>query len=295
MLQIPQVNPAKSYGEALERVRALKALDDESILPEARTALLTHGDRTPQAVVLLHGFTNHPGQYVEFAPQVFETGANVLIPRLPEHGDKDRMTRRIARLRAEDLLATSTEAVDIARGLGDSVAVLGISSSGVLCAFFAQMRADVAQAVCVAPDFGLLQLPYGLSRVLGKAALVLPNSFLWWDPRIKEAIRPLTGYPKFSTRALAQTLRIADFVYDEARVRAPAGGGAATVCNLNDPAVNNRVTRHVVESWNAHRPGWAQFFTFDDLPHNHDIIDPENPRARTAVVYPKLSEFIRKV
>ncbi len=293
MLQVAKVNPANSYGEALERVRALQALDDASIRPEAYTALLTHGGRTPHAVVLLHGYTNHPGQYAAFAPAVYESGANVLIPRLPEHGDKNRMTHRVARLRAEPLLACATEAVDIACGLGNRVSVLGISSSGVLCAYFAQIRSDIAYAVAVAPVFGVLQLPYPFSRALAGAARVLPNRFLWWDPRIREEIRPLTGYPQFSTRALAQTLRISDFVYDQSRKRAPAGRGAVMVCNRHDPAVNNRVTAHVVEHWNAHRPGWAKMHTFDNLPHNHDIIDAENPRARTDLVYPALLDFIR--
>lgn len=293
MLQARQVNAAATYEAALERAHAFKALDDDSILPQAYTTLLTHGSRTPLSVVLLHGFTNHPGQYARFAPLVYETGANVFVPRLPEHGDKNRMTHRLARLTAQQLLGSAGEAVDIACGLGERVCVLGISSSGVLCAYFAQYRPDVAKTIGVAPVFAMLQLPYWASRAVARTALVLPNRFLWWDPRIKEQQRPSTAYPQFPTRALAQTLLVSDDVYAAAARQPMQGGSCVLVCNWHDPAVNNHVSEQVVANWNALRPGCAQQFLFADLPKNHDIVDPDNPHARTDVVYPKLLEFIR--
>ena len=118
----PAVVPARTYEEALQRVAAFQSYDDDRILPQARTALLSHGARTPLAVVLLHGFTNHPGQYRAFAPRLFDRGVNVLVPRMPEQGDRDRMTQRLAKLTAEALLARASEAVDVACGLGERVA-----------------------------------------------------------------------------------------------------------------------------------------------------------------------------
>ena len=292
MLQSPRLAPARDYGEAVRRVEALQAMDGRDIVPQARSALLTHGHRTPLCAVLLHGFTNHPGQYVQFAPLVHAAGANVLVPRLPLQGYRDRMTTALAKLTAEQLLDAASAAVDIACGLGERVCVLGISSSGVLCAYFAQHRSDVALAVGVAPVFGLLQLPYAVSRAITRAALVLPNRFLWWDPRIKMAQHPVTAYPRFPTRALAQTLRISDDVYDTAKRSAPRAGHAVLVCNQHDPAVNNHITQRVVQRWNLNLPGSAEQFTFTGLPHNHDIIDPDNPAARTGIVYPKLLELI---
>ena len=295
MLQTPRVTPAASYEEALARVHAFKALDGPSIAPAAYTTLLSHGARTPVSVVLLHGFTNHPGQYVRFAPLVYATGANVFVPRLPRQGERDRMTRDLARLTAEELLSAAAEAVGIGMGLGERLCLLGISSSAVLCAYFGRLLPDVSLAIGVAPVFGMLELPYWFSRWLGRAALVLPNRFLWWDPRIKMAQRPVTAYPQFPTRGLAQTLRIADDVYDASGREPLRGGHAIMVCNWHDPAVNNHVTERVVKNWNALRPGCAETFLFADLPHNHDIIDPDNPRARTDIVYPRLLEFIHRV
>lgn len=270
----------------------MMALDDGRIAHNARTALLDHGERRPWAVVLLHGLTNHPGQYVEFAPQVFGSGANVLVPRMPKHGYADRMTNALATLKAEELLATTNEALDIACGLGERVAMLGISAGGLLCAYFAQYRADVASSVPVAPDFSLLQLPFGATRALSAIISLLPNMFLWWDPRVREAQHPKTAYPRFATHALMQTVRIGSDVYAAAKREAPLAQQIATVVNRADPAVNNAATAQVVSDWQARRANGVAYVELRTLPENHDIIDPDNPQARTGEVYPRLIEAL---
>lgn len=294
MLIQPQARPAADYAEAVERARAFQSLDDDSIRPDARTRLLDHGRQTDLAVVLYHGFTNNPAQYSQFAPALHERGMNVFIPRLPDQGDKNRMTDRLKRLTAEELLGSASEALDIGCGLGQRVAIAGISTSGLLCAYFAQHRSDVAQSVIVAPVFGLLHFSHALTSVIGAAARVLPNAFLWWDPRVREHQLPETSYPRFPTRALAQTLRIADDTYAACASVAPLGASAVLAINRRDPAVHNPAAEAVVRRWNRRRTGFASIYTFDDLPSNHDIIDPRNPLARTDVVYPRLLQFIEQ-
>ncbi len=288
-------SPARSYAEAKERIAAFKALDrDPRILPQAYTQLYDCGERTPLAVVLLHGITNHPGQYVQFAPLVHALGANVFVPRLPEQGDRDRMTTRLENLTAEMLLSSANEAVDIACGLGERVCVLGISTSGLLCAYFAQHRADVAHAVAVSPVFALLKFPYRASRLIGAAMRKLPNAFIWWDPRNKENILPPTGYPRFSTHALGQCLLIGDDVWDASRAGPFAGGRATIITNERDPAVNNHAADSVGLAWQRYRREFTQAYRFTDLPSDHDIIDPENATPRTGIVYPVLMQFVRQ-
>ena len=263
------------------------ARDGGVILPAARTALLDHGRRTDLAVVLLHGYTNSPAQYAEFAPMLFERGPNVFVPRMPEHGDRNRLTDRIAGLTAAALLQCVGEALDIASGLGERVGVLGISMGAILAAYVAQYR-PVAIAVPVAPDFALLDLPYPISRLVAGVLAALPNFFLWWDPRERAHHRPLTAYPRFSTRALAQTLRISDDVYAAVRRQPPCAARIVTIVNRCDPAVNNEVTREVTTQWRGWNPPAVEYVELRRLPENHDIVDPQNPLARTELVYPRL-------
>ena len=267
------------------------ALDGEDILPAAKTTLLDHGARTRQAVVLLHGFTNNPAQYAELAPLIFATGANVFVPRMPEHGQRDRMTPRIASLTAAALLRCVASALDAAAGLGERVAVLGISMGGVLAAHAAQFRA-IDLAVPVAPSFALLQLPYPASKLAARVLGMLPNFFPWWDPREGAQHRPLTAYPRYSTRALAQTLAVADDVFAAARHGAPRSARIVTIVNRSDPAVNNEVTEQILREWDGWHPGGAEYVELRGLPVNHDIVDPQNPLAKTKLVYPRLLQAL---
>ena len=268
------------------------ALDDARIAPNARTALLDHGERRPWAVVLFHGFTNHPGQFVEFAPLLSALGANVYVPRMPYHGYADRLTREIAALRAEELIDAAYRAVDVACGLGERVAVLGISMGGLQCAYLAQFREDVATSVCVAPDFSMLQLSRGVTDTIAWVLDRLPNLFLWWDPRIKMKQRPKTAYPRFSTHALMQIQHLADAIYRAARNEPAKGGRITALANRADPAVNNGVTQDVVKDWLSLRHDGIEYVELTGLPANHDIIDPENPLARTEIVYPRLIDTL---
>lgn len=291
-LDLPVARPARTRDEALARVEAMQRLDDASILPVAYTTLHDHGKQTPICVVLLHGFTNHPGQYRELAPQLFERGHNVFIPRLPEQGDRNRMTKRLANLTATELLACASEAVDIAQGLGERVVVAGISTSGLLCAYFAQFRADVARSIPINPVFAMLRMRRPVNAFVAKTLLLLPNFFMWWDPRHKEDELPRSGYPRFATHPLAQTLGIGALVERRARTDPPAAASVVMVTNQKDPAVNNRVNDAVTQQWRALAPSRVDAYCFTSLPVNHDIIDPENLYPRTDIVYPKLIELI---
>jgi len=292
VLALPQSKPAASYGDAVERARAVTALDDAHIAPNAHTALLNHGAKRPWAVVLFHGFTNHPGQFVELAPQIFARGANVYVPRMRYHGYADRMTRDIAALRAEDIVADACDAVDVARGLGDQVAVLGISMGGLQCAYLAQYRDDVSVSVPIAPDFALLQLTRDVTDMLGWVFNHLPNLFVWWDPRVREKQRPRTAYPRFSTHALFQVQRLADAVFTESKREPAKAGRIVAIVNQTDPAVNNAVTRQIATDWRSLRRDGIEYVELTGLPANHDIVDPDNPLARTDLVYPRLIDAL---
>ncbi len=281
--------PAASYAAALARLETVRATETGELAPACRTILLDHGRRTARAFVFLHGFTNCPNQFLELARAVHAAGHNVLILRLPHHGHADRMTRALADLTASELAATADLGVDVGRGLGEDVTLVGLSVGAVAAAWAAQHRPDLDRAVLLAPSFGIASVPEACIAPLVKLLRVAPNRFWWWKPEEREQLAgPLLCYPRYSSRALAEGLRLGLAVRREAR-RAPTPGAAVVVVtNAADRAVSNRSTASLVRLWRE-RGSHVETYEFPAASGlGHDFIDPDQPYANTEFVYPKL-------
>ena len=61
---IPAPIPAPDYAAAVAAAEAHIARSKPGLRPECAAYLLTHGAATDRSIVLLHGFTNCPRQYV---------------------------------------------------------------------------------------------------------------------------------------------------------------------------------------------------------------------------------------
>lgn len=278
--------PAASYDEALDRVARLQAQDAARVNPLCRTQLLTHGHPTARAVVLLHGITNCPAQYCRFAAQLHEAGCNVLIPRYPRHG-LERLSTDLSLLTAEELVGTGQEAVDCARGLGESVAVFGFSLGGVLAGWLAQERADLAHAVIASPAFGITAVPDALRGLAANYFSIAPNFFHWWDAELRDQIvGPEHAYPRTASRAVAAMLRLSLAVESAAACAAPAAERITLFTNAADLDVDNRAAARLAAQWLAHG---AQVNTLSfpaEMGLIHDIMDPAQTDQRVDVVYP---------
>ena len=282
------------FAEAKARVRALKARDDDSIIPAARTNCYDHGRQTELAVVLFHGFTNNPMQFARLAADLYARGCNVLVPRLPGHGDVDRMTHRLETLTADQLIVAAIEAVDAARGLGQRLAISGISLGGALCAFLATRCPHIDRCVPLAPALGLNHVPFDLNRFIVHALTSTPQTaYAWWDPKLKEAITPKHAYPRYPLRALGECYRIGEAAVD-ATGPFPARDRMHVVFEVNplDGAVNNSLTEIVARSWNDRGYASTAFVEMRGLPPFHDVIEPDSPQQRIGVVYPKIIALI---
>jgi len=170
--------------------------------------------------------------------------------------------------------------------------MLGISGGGVVTAWAAQFRSDVDLAVVISPGFGFQQIPTPLTLPAANLFLTLPNSFNWWDNSLQANIGPEYEYPRYSTRALDEILRLGFAVQVAARRESPAAQCILVVINANETSVNNGLTAQVIEQWRGHDASPAIYEFGAELQLGHDLIDPTLPEARTELVYPKLIELI---
>ncbi len=285
-------NPVHSYAAALERIEKLRAQEPVGMNPVGRLQFMTHGQTMEKAIVFGHGYTNCPQQFNLLGQRFHALGYNVLCAPLPHHGLADRLTSDIANLTLEEMVRHTHECLDIAQGLGKKVAIAGISASGVMAAYAAHNRTDIYSATLLAPAFGLGFVPARLTGALTRLLSLLPNQFVWWDPKNKDVGGIAHAYPRFSTHSLAQTLQLSQSVRSIAQKQAPLVTRLLVVTTETDLAISNKMYQELVADWRRHG---AQVITYEfpsSLGLEHDFIEPTNPKANVEAVYPKLIELI---
>ncbi len=289
----PAPSPLQDYPRAAAAVQRLAPAEGDAVNPWCHPLLLAHGAKTARVVVIFHGISNCPQQFATIAADLYARGYNVLLARLPRQGMADRLSAEPAQATAEEAVAAGQALVDIVHGLGDEVTVVGMSGGGTLAAWLAQNRSDINRVVLVVPMFGVQAFPAPLTRPIAMAVRLLPNWWAWFDPLLQEtAPGPRHAYPRYSSRTIAEYLRLAVQVAADARARPPAVQDIRIVNNLNDESVRPELARAVAADWRAH--GAAVFLYEFPVAAGlkHDLIDPDQPDAEVGLVYPYLEDVI---
>jgi alpha-beta hydrolase superfamily lysophospholipase len=289
--------PIVSFDEAVASVKAMQEIDNQDITRDVCiTKLYDHGFQTEHVIILIHGFTNCPEQFNELGKQHFEAGNNVFLPRMPYHGLSDRLTDALVDFTAEKLAAFGDEVVGIAHGLGKKITVMGISGSGTLVAWLAQNRADIDFAFAIAPTFGLAFVPPVFTRLFERIALLLPNFYMWWDPRTK-ANNPYSiyyAYPRYPVRALVEIIRMAMITRAQAEKSPPKAGSITMIINDAEPAVSNAEILKFIKLWQNHPKVNVSEVHFEkEMKLPHDIITPGTPGVPIGDIHPRLINAVR--
>jgi len=288
-------NPAPAdYATTKERLKKIFAAAPCTLSSGGQPRAFLQDQPTEQVFVLLHGLTSTPEQFEALGLLLFERGYNVVIPLSPGHGEADLMTDKLGDFSAQAMLDSAGEILALAHGLGKHVTVAGLSVNGTVAAWIAQNRADVDRTVLLAPFFGPLGVPQWGVAPLARLIVRLPNVFLWWDPRKREAIggSPYT-YPRFSTHSIGEKMLLGRDVLDASEKSAPACASILVVTTASDIAANNALTARLAANWRALRPGAVETYEFprsERVPH--DFIDPNQPDQRIGLVYPRLIEML---
>ncbi len=268
----------------------LMARDREHISEAGRTKLLLHGEVRPLAVVLFHGLSASPTQFVRFAHELHAHGHNVVVPRLPRHGHQNRLSRALAHLTADDLRHFAAQTVDLASDLGERVAISGFSLGGLLTTWIAE-RYPIERAVAIAPFFGISWVPNRFMGSLARLMLALPNRFPWWDPIARERQMPEHGYPRYATHALAQSYLLAREVMADAE-HGIAANRLIFVTNSRESAVNNRAVRVLERRLRTVHPERLDHVALTEVPFSHDIIEPLRHPQIADRVFPSILKLI---
>lgn len=290
------IDPATDYETAMARFAKVQAQDDAdgTLNPVCCSKLLTHGIKTERVIVLMHGMTNCPQQFVELAPILYEQGYNVLIPRMPHNGLAKADTDDLKNLTAAELRDCSNSMVDIAHGLGDHITFLGLSVGGLMAAWVAQYRDDVNKAVIMAPSFTISpNLGVRISKVIMHLFLILPNIMTQRFKPFKDG--PDHNYLGFATRGLGEMMLFGFSIYDTSKNSSAAAQSVLVITNAADAAVNNKIPLKIAKNWQTN--GLKQIDKYEFDAHYkliHDLIDPGQKQQNVAVTYPVLLDLLTR-
>jgi esterase/lipase len=280
------------YEDAAARVAARQAAESSVVVRGLGSILLSHGHRTPRAYVLLHGFTDVPSQFEIVGTHLFATGDNVYIPRLPHHGEREGPVRALGQVRAPELAAFGDSSVEIARGLGDSVVVVGLSAGGAITGAIAQHRA-VRRAVLIAPAIA----PGEMADEDTERALLAIASRL---PEYTRKSAPSdTAHPDYiqgiSSHGLAEVLGLGRRVRNDASKRAPMTKDIAFLLNERDATVSEPASIDLAQRWHEHGATVTiyKFPSTAKLPHNIMEIDARGGNVEMA--FPVVEALARSI
>jgi carboxylesterase len=290
-------DPAQSYEDALARIDAIQSEEANLDLhPECKTRLQSHGKQATTVIVLLHGFTSCPDQFVALGQEYFDKGYNVYIPREPHHGFNDRRGDPLEGLTADKLAAFANQTADIAQGLGERVIVTGLSGGGAMATYLSQEREDVDVAAPISPFLGIGFIPRQLNRPFANLFLIVPNFWQWWDPVQKEnnQLTAPYAYARYPLHALLENMRLGYATEADAKRVPPKAEKIVVITNANDESVNNGVIAEFEKMWREHGDENLTAFKFDKLLGlPHDLITPTRPGAKIELVYPKILELVQ--
>lgn len=250
------------------------------------------GEKTPLAIVYLHGFSGGPWEIRPVPDRVAKAlGANLFLTRLAGHGrDGAAMTG----VTAGDWLADTAEALAIGRRLGDRVVVIATSTGGTLAAVAASEPAlarEMAGIVLISPNFGLRR----------RDALLLDMPFVQvWGPWLVgrelgfepvnagHAAHWTTRYPTrvvFAMSALVNYARKQEY----GAVKVPV----LALISPQDQVVSPERTRAVLAGWGGQVTLVERQMGPGDDPYAHilagDILSP----GQTAAVAALITDWLR--
>ncbi|GLY29675.1 alpha/beta hydrolase [Kineosporia sp. NBRC 101731] len=262
-LQHPEVKTL-SFAEASAVGAAAVQRDtgDGQVRAECRSILRVHPEKTAKSVLMLHGYTSCPKDYVALAQLFYDRGYNVYVPREPHHGLTD--IDEASQVKTDELADYANDAMNVVAGLGTETGVIGMSGGGVLATWLAEYRTDTVTHLLALSPFYQPAASQAPSYVL-RPLTVLYGFRILPDRRV--------GDTNFTLSGLGQYLRVKSNLRDDpvnARLRS-----VAVAVSAKDPYIDLDAATAIpadVAQANDLKAAVHEFPAEFDLGHN--IVNP---------------------
>lgn len=250
------------------------------------------GERTPIALVNLHGFSATRQELAPLPEIVADSlGANLFDARLKGHG---RQQMRLEDVQAEDWLADAREALAIGEAIGERTILIGNSTGATLALAMLGDEAmqNVAAMILVSPNIAPADpAAQWITRPGGPILLRLMAGETrdWEALNEQQEIYWTTTYP---TAATVEVMRLADRA--EAQLSRPFDHEVLMMVAPGDQVVSPAAALDAFESMQSPRKQLIEFTDSED-PSQHilagDIISPGTTESVAAMIV----EFVNAV
>lgn len=159
---------AGSYIAAKQEFQTLIEREAETVKsPEHYSRLYDHGTKTAKTMLVMHGLHESPKYMESLSQHYFNKGYNVLSILLAGHMRKDPAA--LNHVKASEWIIDAEVGLQIARGLGDSVEILGYSTGAELGVYLAlEYPQEIKALYLIAPGLALSQQIYWSGEVVGQ-------------------------------------------------------------------------------------------------------------------------------
>jgi carboxylesterase len=276
------------YDQAVAMVEKIQEEEAPITKEISRSILMTHGEKTEDVYVLVHGVTNAPHEFEELGKMLYDQGANVIILRMPHHGLTSGDISELKALKPEEILDYMNTTVDIADALGDNMTVIGLSAGATAAAWMAQNREEVDRAVLLSPFMGIKETPMFLDPLLMRAFLRLPGfSIGGGDEPDRDWV-----YVGESSKGIGTFMLIGQATLKQAETTPPKADEIYIITTASDLGADNRWAMKLADLWTAQGAD-VTTYEFPKSEHvPHASIDPFTDQPIRQKVYDKISEWL---
>jgi len=268
----PLPNAAATRAAVAAQVAA-----ERGVKPECHSRLLEPAGTSRGVIVLLHGLGTCPAQMSALAALLVSDGYTVYLPLLPEHGETGGTGGALNGLSEQDYRRFGDRTVDVARGLGLPVTVLGISAGADVASWIGLNRRDVDSTIAVSPALGFGRVPTFATTGFMNLFARVPSIAFPYGTKLPHR------YGGLATQPLAKTFDFGRALIDAAGKHRPAARRTVMVLNEHDHSTSSDLALKLAGRMQS---------TVQALPAAlklpADVIDPEQPGAKVEDVYPLL-------
>ncbi len=256
---------ARDYQAGVQGWRQMIARQTTPCSAEVDSRALLMGKKTDLVFVILHGFSQNPGNLKDLVGFFKPYNANMLMPRLAHHYDKNLENSNNAT--ADEWLAQARETYQVAKKLGRRVVLVGYSLGGLLASRLVLEHPQEVYALILLSPAWRVTAEISLGSLIGTLFGINGNDVLHFSPACAVGTGYISSPAGIAVERLAQLTEAAyggSYPSPEASVFRRLNAPTFLALVSLDPTVDSFAMRTI---YNPHASGYRTLLVYKSEEH----------------------------